>query len=132
MYTYIRVCLMRETFTAEMAQRPSFTVKFLLFQCISTKYIRSNNCSYIHSSKGPTTCITHILLVPHHINNMPNCSYARTQLKWPNDIYGPGMKKLGGVLCESKSKLRTTPGSPPSFHICAGVGLNIFNSEPTT
>jgi len=55
------------------------------------------------------------------------------QLKWPNDIYGPNKAKIGGVLCESRVKVSNRgAGKGPSFYVIAGVGINLFNSQPTT
>ncbi|KAG0497566.1 hypothetical protein HPP92_002000 [Vanilla planifolia] len=46
------------------------------------------------------------------------------RIKWPNDLYLNGLK-VGGVLC-------TSTYSSKNFNVCAGVGLNLDNEEPTT
>jgi biotin---protein ligase len=45
------------------------------------------------------------------------------RIKWPNDLYVDG-KKVGGVLCEA-----STDGT--RFDVVVGVGLNMYNAEPT-
>ncbi|GAQ87737.1 Putative biotin holocarboxylase synthetase/biotin-protein ligase [Klebsormidium nitens] len=46
------------------------------------------------------------------------------RIKWPNDLYAR-KQKIGGVLCTSSS-MGTT------FKVTVGIGLNVFNREPTT
>ena len=46
------------------------------------------------------------------------------RIKWPNDVYGRGLK-VGGVLCGSTH-------SDGFFRVSVGVGLNATNREPTT
>jgi biotin-[acetyl-CoA-carboxylase] ligase BirA-like protein len=46
------------------------------------------------------------------------------RIKWPNDLYGNGMK-LGGVLC-------TSTFANGSFQVTTGLGINVSNREPTT
>jgi len=46
------------------------------------------------------------------------------RIKWPNDVYGRGLK-VGGVLCGSTH-------SDGFFRVTVGVGLNATNAEPTT
>ena len=46
------------------------------------------------------------------------------RIKWPNDVYGGGMK-LGGVLCGS-----THAGG--AFRVTVGAGLNVANAQPTS
>ena len=46
------------------------------------------------------------------------------RIKWPNDLYGAGLK-LGGVLCQSAYR-------NARFHVVIGVGLNLTNAQPTT
>ncbi|KAK3282795.1 hypothetical protein CYMTET_9485 [Cymbomonas tetramitiformis] len=57
---------------------------------------------------------------------VPNASEAvDVKIKWPNDIYAPGGKKLGGILCQ-------TVFLDQQFHVVIGVGLNVTNEEPTS
>ena len=46
------------------------------------------------------------------------------RIKWPNDVYGVGLK-LGGVLCQSAYR-------GGRFQVVVGVGLNLANRAPTT
>ena len=46
------------------------------------------------------------------------------RIKWPNDVYGQGVK-LGGVLCQSAYR-------EGRFQVVVGVGLNLANAQPTT
>eukprot|EP01132_Coremiostelium_polycephalum_P004209 gene4209-5271_t len=45
------------------------------------------------------------------------------QLKWPNDIYGNGVK-IGGILCQSNYH-------NDCFDVVVGIGLNVTNEQPT-
>jgi biotin--protein ligase len=64
-----------------------------------------------------TTCVLKggQLLQGHHID---------VRIKWPNDLYGAGLK-LGGVLCQSAYR-------EARFHVVIGAGLNLANAQPTT
>ncbi|KNC81075.1 hypothetical protein, variant [Sphaeroforma arctica JP610] len=49
------------------------------------------------------------------------------RLKWPNDIYTNDKVKIGGILCNSVYN-----SEKKEFEIVCGVGLNVFNDQPTT
>eukprot|EP01113_Clastostelium_recurvatum_P033643 TRINITY_DN4474_c0_g1_i1.p1 TRINITY_DN4474_c0_g1~~TRINITY_DN4474_c0_g1_i1.p1 ORF type:complete len:200 (-),score=39.62 TRINITY_DN4474_c0_g1_i1:22-621(-) len=54
----------------------------------------------------------------------PQYAPVDIKIKWPNDIYGDGLK-IGGVLCQSSY-------FNSQFDVIVGVGLNVNNTEPTT
>eukprot|EP01112_Ceratiomyxa_fruticulosa_P012387 TRINITY_DN3427_c0_g1_i1.p1 TRINITY_DN3427_c0_g1~~TRINITY_DN3427_c0_g1_i1.p1 ORF type:complete len:236 (-),score=40.24 TRINITY_DN3427_c0_g1_i1:30-737(-) len=58
------------------------------------------------------------------IKDDPVYSEINLKIKWPNDIYANG-KKIGGILCQSNFL-------NGYFDIVIGIGLNVWNSEPTT
>ena len=47
------------------------------------------------------------------------------KIKWPNDLY-VGDKKIGGILCQS------VMNSKKIYNVTIGVGVNLYNSAPTT
>ena len=46
------------------------------------------------------------------------------RIKWPNDVYGSGLK-LAGVLTHSSYRSRI-------FRLTVGCGINVSNSQPST
>lgn len=46
------------------------------------------------------------------------------KIKWPNDIYGKGLK-IGGILCQSEFE-------HGKYRVTTGVGINLDNDKPTT
>ena len=46
------------------------------------------------------------------------------RIKWPNDVYGSGLK-LAGVLTHSSYRSRV-------FRLTVGCGINVSNSQPST
>ena len=46
-------------------------------------------------------------------------------IKWPNDIYYHGDKKVGGIICQSYFNGRV-------YDVTIGIGINISNKKPTT
>ena len=46
-------------------------------------------------------------------------------IKWPNDIYYHGDKKVGGIICQSHYNGRV-------YDVTIGIGINISNKKPTT
>ena len=46
------------------------------------------------------------------------------RIKWPNDVYGAGLK-LAGVLTHSSYRSRV-------FRLTVGCGINVSNSQPST
>jgi biotin--protein ligase len=46
------------------------------------------------------------------------------RIKWPNDLYVDKLK-IGGILCQSEFH-------DGKFDVTTGIGINIFNQEPTT
>mmetsp|Transcript_20411 Transcript_20411/g.35088 ORF Transcript_20411/g.35088 Transcript_20411/m.35088 type:complete len:434 (-) Transcript_20411:81-1382(-) len=64
------------------------------------------------------------LALVHGIKTLPSAQDIDIRIKWPNDIYGDGMK-IGGILCQSAY-------SEGAYDVVVGIGLNVTNDKPTT
>nr|WP_289623616.1 biotin--[acetyl-CoA-carboxylase] ligase [Paracidovorax valerianellae] len=51
---------------------------------------------------------------------------ARIGLKWPNDLWLDGDRKLGGILVETASLVAPVGDVPPAMrYVVAGIGINV-------
>ncbi|XP_043929068.1 biotin--protein ligase isoform X2 [Protopterus annectens] len=64
------------------------------------------------------------LSVVEAVRTLPGYEAIDLRVKWPNDIYYSDIMKLGGVLVTSTLMDKT-------FHVLAGCGFNVANSNPT-
>ena len=75
---------------------------------------------------NPTHYSLSVSLSLTHTHTHTHTVLAQARIKWPNDIYtADGSTKLGGVLCQSSV-------SDGQFEVVTGVGVNVFNTAPTT
>ncbi|EGC36791.1 hypothetical protein DICPUDRAFT_18614, partial [Dictyostelium purpureum] len=56
--------------------------------------------------------------------SFPEAKDLNIRLKWPNDVYGNGLK-IGGILCQSNY-------SDNEFDVVIGIGINVTNSNNPT
>eukprot|EP00002_Diphylleia_rotans_P004087 TRINITY_DN1293_c0_g2_i4.p1 TRINITY_DN1293_c0_g2~~TRINITY_DN1293_c0_g2_i4.p1 ORF type:complete len:318 (+),score=63.64 TRINITY_DN1293_c0_g2_i4:144-1097(+) len=77
-------------------------------------------------SKGATLPFLQYLVtlsIVESIKSRPGLHDADVRIKWPNDVYGQGLK-IGGILCQTD----TFAGN---FRVTIGFGMNVSNEKPT-
>jgi len=51
---------------------------------------------------------------------------ARVNLKWPNDLWLSGDRKLGGILVETASFVAPQQGANTARYVVVGIGINVL------
>lgn len=51
---------------------------------------------------------------------------ARVNLKWPNDLWLSGDRKLGGILVETASFVAPQQGAHTARYVVVGIGINVL------
>lgn len=68
--------------------------------------------------------IHHLRLPSSSLPSSSSFSPSVVRIKWPNDLYGAGLK-VGGILCQSAYQ-------NGHYWVTTGVGINLANTMPTT